>query len=142
MSICGADCSRCPLHTDCAGCAETDGRPFGEACMVAEHCKKGTLCAFRQKLIHAFGEADIHVTQLFPLKGSIINMEFTLPGGNAAKFWNDNKMYLGNQLPKSGTDRCYGIAADDAYLMVCEYGQDGTDAQLVLFKRWNDGGQV
>lgn len=141
MSICGADCTQCPLHTACAGCTETDGCPFGEPCMVAAQCKNGTLDTFKQKLIDAFGAVGVEVTELFPLKGSFINMTYTLPGGQVTQFWNDNKIYLGNQLPKSGTDRCYGIAADDTYLMVCKYGQNGADAQLVLFKRWNDHGQ-
>ena len=46
-------------------------------------------------------------------------------------------IYLGSQLHKRGSDRCYGIAADETYLAVSEYGENGADAQLVVFKRWN-----
>ena len=30
-----------------------------------------------------------------------------------------------------------GIAADEQYLMVAEYGENGSDAKIVVFKRWN-----
>lgn len=77
------------------------------------------------------------VTDLNALKGSFINLEYHLPGGQTVKFWNDNKIYLGNQLHKKDSDRCYGIAADEKYLMVSEYGENGSDAEIVVFKRWN-----
>ena len=51
------------------------------------------------------------------------------------KFWDDNKIYLGNQLPKKGSDRCYGIAADEKYLMVCEYGCGGEAPEIVVLRR-------
>lgn len=35
------------------------------------------------------------------------------------------------------SDRCYGIAADEKYLMVSEYGAYGSDAEVIVFKRWN-----
>ena len=30
-----------------------------------------------------------------------------------------------------------GIAADEKYLMVSEYGENGSDAEIVIFQRWN-----
>ena len=30
-----------------------------------------------------------------------------------------------------------GLAADNKYLMVSEYGCYGSDAEIVVFKRWN-----
>ena len=46
-SICGADCAQCTMGGACGGCAETGGRPFGGACLVAECCLSGgrTRCA-------------------------------------------------------------------------------------------------
>lgn len=51
------------------------------------------------------------------------------------KLLEDNKVYMGNQIQISGTSRCYGIVADEEYLLVCEYGCDGTDPQIVVYKR-------
>ncbi len=142
-TFCGVDCTECELYGTCNGCSETDGQPFGEKCMVAEYCRKGNtaFCELKAKLIEAFNGIDIQdmekVTDLHPLKGSFINLEYSLPGGKNVKFWDDNKIYLGNQLHKKGGDRCYGIAADDRYLMVSEYGAYGADAEIVVLKRWN-----
>lgn len=141
-SLCGADCANCPMHVTCNGCRESNGHPFGEKCMVAQSCERGedTLCQLKRNLIDAFNALHItdmpQVTDLYALRGAFINMPLTLPGGECVKFWNDNKIYLGNQLPKGNSDRCYGIAADETHLMVCEYGKNGADPQLVLFKRW------
>ena len=44
-------------------------------------------------------------------------------------------MYLGNQVERRGSDRCYGLAADDEYLMVCEYGEGGANAEIIVFKK-------
>ena len=142
-SICGVYCGRCELCGSCNGCAETDGQPFGAECVVAACCKKGEaeLDAFREKLIVAFRSLGIEemqqVSELYALKGSFINLEYSLPSGQKVKFWDDNKIYLGSQLHKKGSDRCYGIAADETYLLVSEYGDGGTDAEIVVWGRWN-----
>jgi hypothetical protein len=82
------------------------------------------------------GIADMdEVTGLNALKGSFINLEYTLASGQKVKLLDDNKIYLGNQLGKAGSDRCYGIAADEKCLLVCEYGEAGVDAEIVVFKR-------
>lgn len=142
-SICGVDCTKCEFNTSCKGCAETNGRPFGADCVVALCCQKGdtALCEWKEKLIgaiHALHIQDMEeVTDLNALKGSVINIEYTLPNGQAVKFWDDNKIYLGNQVCKKDSDRCYGIAADDKYLMISEYSGYGSDAEIIVFKRWN-----
>ena len=76
------------------------------------------------------------VTELYALKGSVINLAYTLPSGGIIGFWDDDKIYLGYQLPKQGSDRSYGIVADERYLMVSEYSGYGSDAEIVIFKRW------
>ncbi len=76
--------------------------------------------------------------ELNALKGSFTNIEYALPNGQIVKFWDDNKIYLGNQLHKKDSDRCYGIIADAKYLMVSEYSGFGADAEIVVFKQWND----
>lgn len=140
-SICRIDCTKCEAFNTCNGCNE--GRPFGEECIVASYCRKGgnALFDFKKKLIKAFNSLNIpdmaEVTDLNALKGSFINLEYSLPNGQVIKLWDDNKIYLGNQLDKKGSERCYGIAADEKYLMVSEYGLYGSDAEIVIFKRWN-----
>ena len=148
-SICGLDCSACSFRGQCGGCTETGGKPFGGTCMVALCCsrRKDTpcgdfsknVCALKRQLIvefNALGIPDMEeVTDLYALVGSYINLQYTLPGGQQIRFWDDNRVYLGNQLPKKGSDRCYGLTADERYLLVCEYGEGGTDAEIVIFRK-------
>lgn len=108
-----------------------------------ENCRKCSeeFRELKEKLIAEFNALGIkgmkEVTDLNELKGSFINMEYTLPSGQNMKIWDDDKIYLGNELCIEGSDRCYGIAGDEKYLMVCEYGDAGADPELVVFKRWN-----
>lgn len=96
-------------------------------------------CGMKKQLIEEFnglGIADMEeVTDLNALSGSFINLEYKLPNGQDVKFWQDDRVYLGNQIGKKDSDRCYGLAADEKYLMVCEYGMNGSDAEIVVFKR-------
>lgn len=85
---------------------------------------------------NSLGIEDMHeVTELHRLKGDYINLESRLPNGQTARLLDDDKMYYGNQICRPGKDRCYGIAADEHQLLVFEYGDDGADSELVLWKR-------
>ncbi|HIZ17372.1 MAG TPA: DUF3795 domain-containing protein [Firmicutes bacterium] len=148
-TFCGLDCDKCELKNECCGCVETNGRPFGGSCMIAECCKdKGcencgkffeSQCELKERLISEFNELGIEdmekVTSLNALRGSFVNLEYTLPSSDTIKFWDDNKIYLGNQICKKGSDRCYGLTADENYLLVCEYGDGGADAEIITYKK-------
>lgn len=45
-----------------------------------------------------------------------------------------NATYWGNQVEK-GDGRCFGIACDEHYILVSEYGKDGADAEIVVLKK-------
>ncbi len=140
-SLCGADCKSCPMNSTCCGCAESCGKPFGEKCMIAKCFEESEekFTQLKERIIEEFNSLNINdmdkVTELFALRGVFVNMEYTLPNGEKVKFLNDNKIYLGNQLKKNNSDRCYGIAADEKYLLVSEYEQDGIDAELIIYKQ-------
>lgn len=148
-TICGADCSICGFQDTCGGCVETNGRPFGKECIVAKCClSKGHKnctpcdnlpCTLKEQAIAEFNALGIpdmpEVTSLNQLIGSFINLTYTLPNGQAIKMLEDEKIYLANQLPKRGSDRCYGIMADESYLMVCEYGECGSDPEIIVYKK-------
>lgn len=36
---------------------------------------------------------------------------------------------------KKNSDRCYGLTADEQYLLVCEYGEAGSDAEIVEMRK-------
>ena len=98
------------------------------------------MSGLKAELIAQFNALDIpgmgEVKELYPLEGAFINLEYRLPGG-PAKFWDDRKTYLGAQLERDGSCRCYGLAADETHLLVCEYGEGGSAPEVLLYKRWN-----
>lgn len=148
-SICGLDCMECSNKAACRGCSAANGNPFHGGCVVAACCKdKGcehngkffdTTCRLQKQLIAEFNALGIEdmeeVTGLNALIGSYINLEYTLPSGQSVKLLDDDKVYLGNQICKKGSARCYGLAADERHLLVCEYGNDGSDAEIILYKK-------
>ena len=149
-NYCGLDCRECPAVETCPGCTATGGKPFGGTCVLGACCQKqgcdapGTCfsgrCALKEELIaefNALGIPDMDpVTDLNALPGSYINLEYTLPGGQKVKFWDDSRVYLGNQLCKhDGSGRCYGLTADEGHLLVCEYGDGGSDPEIVVYQR-------
>lgn len=149
-NYCGLDCAACPAAATCPGCAATGGKPFGGTCVLGECCKaqgcntpgqcfSGT-CALKEQFIQEFNALRVpgmdQVTDLNALPGSYINLEYTLPGGQKVKFWDDSRVYLGNQLCKHvGSGRCYGLTADEEHLLVCEYGDSGSDPEIVVYQR-------
>ena len=95
---------------------------------------------FKQQLISEFNDLNIEgmpkVEKLNALVGKYINLEYRLPNGQTAKFLDDNATYLGNQLEcEFGGDRCFGIAANMEFLLVCTYEEDGANPELVVYKK-------
>ena len=147
-SICGAECAQCPSRDACGGCGETGGRPFGRECPVAACCRNkgqercgqcGGSCGLKAPLIAEFNALGIagmpEVTDLNMLVGAFVNLTYTLPNGQSVKLLEDDKLYFGNQLEKKDSARCYGIVADEAHLLVCEYGEGGADAEILLYRK-------
>ena len=135
-SLCGADCANCQWNATCPGCSD-------EKCFIAKYIKKGGREAyeeFKQNLIGEFNGLDIpgmpKINELYALVGNYVNLEYPLPSGQTVRFLDNNNMYLGNQVEceiKEG--RCYGLLADEHFLLVCEYGADGTEPEVVIYMR-------
>lgn len=141
-SICGVDCcSECNRREKCGGCVKTEGHPFGGTCMAAECIKRGGFDEFlscKKTLINEFNALaieNLHITDLNLLNGFYVNLEYPLCNGGSVKLLQDNNIYWGNQIEIPGSERCYGIVADDKMLLVSEYGCNGADPEIVLYKR-------
>ncbi len=142
MSICKvASCEECSRKEDCGGCREVDGHPFGGACIAAEAVKRGgldELLRIKNELIAEFNSLGIEglkVEDLNLLNGAYINLEYTLANGQSVRLLEDNNVYFGNQVEKPDSERCYGICADDKYMIVCEYGCSGENPEIILYKK-------
>lgn len=141
-AICGMDCcGKCGRKDECGGCVETDGHPFGGSCLAAECVKNGGIAAFqamKETLIaefHALGIRDLQVNDLNLLNGFFVNLEYPLANGQSVKFLKDDRVYFGNQIERPDSDKCYGIVADEGFLLVCEYGCGGENPEIIVYKK-------
>jgi hypothetical protein len=75
------------------------------------------------------------VALLKELNGDTINLECRWPNGAVGKILDDKKRYYATQVERAGSDRCFGIAADEHQIAVFTYGCGGKDAELVLWIR-------
>lgn len=91
--------------------------------------------------INALGiEGMPKLERLNALVGSYVNLAYPLPGGGTARFLNDGATYLGNQLESgSGDGRCFGVLANVDFILVCTYGEGGSDPELLLYKKRRTG---
>ena len=95
---------------------------------------------FKKQLIDEINDLRIDgmpkVEKLNALVGGYINLEYHLPNGKSVKFLDDSTTYLGNQLDcLNGGDRCFGIAANADFILVCSYEENGANPELVIYKK-------
>lgn len=108
---------------------------------AAECIKTGGFDAFyscKSKIleeINSLGIRNLRVSDMNLLNGFYVNMEYMLPNGQRAKLLDDKNVYWCNQVEILGSDRCYGIAADESYLLICQYGCDGSDPEIILYRK-------
>ena len=62
-------------------------------------------------------------------------LTYPLPNGKAVKLLADENIYWGNQIERPDSERCYGLAADDRFLLICEYGCAGSNPEILLYKK-------
>lgn len=144
-SICRANCAACPSKEACLGCTETNGCPFGKQCYIAKYILTGdreSYKAFLNKLISEINALKIDgmesVTELYPLVGSFVNLEYAFPNGKKVKLLCDDEVYLGAQVKNlfdAEGKNCFGIIARENFLLVCEYGENGINPEIVIYKR-------
>ncbi len=100
----------------------------------------GQFEAFKKQLIEEINGLHIEgmpkVEKLNALVGKFVNLEYRLPNGMRVKFLNDDTTYLGNQLESEIVEgRCFGVLANMDFLLVCTYGIDGADPELLVYKK-------
>lgn len=143
-SLCGANCAECPTNKECPGCTETNGCPFGKQCYVAKYILTGGMesyTSFKKALIDEINalkpDGMENVAELYPLVGSFVNLEYSLPNGSSVKFLKDDEVYLGAQVKNLFDDSgktCFGVIARESFILICTYDEGCTNSELVLFK--------
>jgi len=95
---------------------------------------------FKKQLIEEINALNIDgmpkLEKLNALVGGYINMEYRLPNGKTVKFLDDGATYLGNQLEcEFDNSVCFGIAANMDFILVCSYGENGENPELIIYKK-------
>ena len=79
------------------------------------------------------------IKELYPLHGEYVNLEYPLPNKEKVKLLDDKESYLGTQVEclfnNEEEKSCFGLLANTTFLLVCEYGENGTNPELVIYKR-------
>ncbi len=148
-TICGSDCNECYRKDICPGCMATEGHPLGGDCVAANCChSKGKECCAEccpgaceqiSKLITEINSLHIkdmpEIVEIYEINGELINLEYTLPNGELIKFWNDTDIYWGTQVKKQNSEKNFGIAANQDFLLICEYYDEGAEPEIVIYKK-------
>ena len=142
-TICGACCDNCTSRENCKGCAATNGSPFGGRCVAAEHIKahgRKSYAQLKNELLHdinvLLSEQGIpEATALYELPGFYVNLAYPVPSGEAVRFLDDKSIYLGTQIDGARNGRCYGVVADESFVLVCSYGDGGKEPELLLYDK-------
>ena len=100
----------------------------------------GAFEEFKKLLIEEINALNIEgmpkLTKLNALVGSYINLEYRLPNEKTIKYLDDNTTYLGNQLEcEFGGGKCFGIAANMDFILVCTYEKNGDNPELLIYKK-------
>lgn len=95
---------------------------------------------FKRRLIEEINDLHVEgmprVEKLNALVGGYINLEYRLPNGTTVRFLEDGATYLGNQMAcEFGGDRCFGIAANMDFILICTYEKDEKNPELLLYKK-------
>ena len=96
--------------------------------------------SFKKQLIEEINALHIEgmpkLETLNALVGGYINMEYPLPNGSRVKFLDDSATYLGNQLESELEEgKCFGIAANADFILVCTYEENGENPELIVYKK-------
>ena len=100
----------------------------------------GRFEAMKKQLIEEINDLRIEgmprVEKLNALVGSYVNLAYRLPGGESVRFLDDHATYLGNQLESERDEkRCFGVLANMDFILICTYGEGGSDPELLLYKK-------
>lgn len=142
QTFCGTNCcSECNRRSECGGCEKVKGHPFGGNCIAVECIEQdgeNGFLMFKERLISEINALCIKglvIDDLNLLNGFFVNLEYPLENGQTVKLLKDDKVYLGNQIEVEGKERCYGVVADKKHILVCEYGCNGSDPEIILYKK-------
>lgn len=107
---------------------------------VFKHGRKKYYSEFKSKLV---GEINFYlkaekipeISELFEIPGEYINLKYPLESGEKTAFLRNDTVYLGNQIEFADLGVCFGAESFAGFILICSYGRNGSDPELILYKR-------
>ncbi len=128
-------CKECSKISECGGCEKCSGHPFGGSCIAERNKRYRVLKKQLIDEVNGLGIEGLVISDLNLLRGAYVNLEYSLSNDTTVRFLNNNDVYLGNQVERAESERCYGIVVNEKFILVCEYGCNGTEPEIVIYKR-------
>jgi len=79
------------------------------------------------------------IDELYAINGSYVNIAYPMPIGCEVKLLRDKQIYLCNQVECEFNDgeltRCFGLVTGMDFILVAEYGENGSHPELILYKK-------
>ncbi|MBP5679096.1 MAG: DUF3795 domain-containing protein [Bacilli bacterium] len=143
--LCGADCSICELFKNqtCEGCEKSRGCLAGKKCWIYRYIELGgeeSFLEMKKTLLNEIHSLSIDgmssLDDLYPLHGSLVNLEYPLPNGEKVSFLKDDEVYLGNQVSMEGdVPICFGIVCNMDFILISTYEENGKNPELILYHK-------
>ena len=117
-----------------------------DKCFIAKYILTGgkeNYALFKNQRIDEINELKISgmpkIDELNPLNGDFVNLSYPMPNGESIKLLDDDDIYLGNQVECEFNDgdltRYFGILANMNFILVSEYGLNGENPEIVVYKK-------
>ena len=122
------------------------GCPFGKQCFIAKYVLTGgkdSYEMFKSKLINEVNDLNVSgmpkIEELTPINGAFVNLTYRLPNGQNVQFLDNDDIYLANQVECEFNNgemiRLFGIVANMDFILVSEYGPNGDNPELIIYKK-------
>ena len=107
---------------------------------VFKHGRKKYYSEFKSKLVSEINfylkaEKIPEISELFEIPGEYINLKYPLESGEKTAFLRNDTVYLGNQIEFADLGVCFGVESFAGFILICSYGRNGSDPELILYKR-------
>lgn len=133
-----ARCEKCSLKNSCFAKGE-----FVGSCIAEKYLSMGGnkyYSEFKSKLVSEINfylkaEKIPEISELFEIPGEYINLKYPLESGEKTAFLRNDTVFFGNRIEFADLGVCFGAESFAGFILICSCGRDGSDPELILYKR-------
>lgn len=133
-----ARCEKSSLKNSCFAKGE-----FVGTCIAEKFLSMGgnkNYSEFKSKLVSEINfylkaEKIPEISELFEIPGEYINLKYPLESGEKTAFLRNDTVFFGNRIEFADLGVCFGAESFAGFILICSCGRDGSDPELILYKR-------